>query len=489
MYFIVKLFPEITIKSSPVRKRLTRQLRNNLRSLLKPLAPTIDVQRDWEKIEISGPTGDLTLKNEVVRILKNTPGIANFSSVDCYPLGDLDDILDKTLGHWQGNLKGKTFCVRVKRSGNHDFRSTDVERYVGGGILHRTDAKAVRLKNPEVTVNLEIRQDKLFVIQETAPGLGGFPLGSQDSVLSLVSGGFDSTVASYLSIRRGIRTHFCFFNLGGRAHEMGVKQVANFLWNSFSASHRVEFVSVPFESVVAEILQKVDNAYMGVVLKRMMIRAATLIAREMNAGALVTGEAVAQVSSQTLANLKVIDGATDMLTIRPLAFMDKEDIIRIARQIGTEAFAASMPEYCGVISVKPTTRAKPERLVHEEQKFDYAVLDRAVANRRRQTIDRVLEADSSHVQDQQESGVEIFSAPQPDQVVIDIRHPDEVDARPLNAGTVRIINIPFFELSRNYEALDQKKSYLLYCGKGVMSRLHAEILHDLGHSNVGVYRP
>ena len=127
------------------------------------------------------------------------------------------------------------------------------------------------------------------------------------------------------------------------------------------ASHPVTFVTIPFEGVVAEILERVDSPLMGVVLKRMMLRAATQVAEDLGVDALVTGESVAQVSSQTLPNLAVIDRATDLLVLRPLVAMDKQDIIAVARQIGTEPFAAHMPEYCGVISVRPDTSSSSSR--------------------------------------------------------------------------------------------------------------------------------
>lgn len=95
-----------------------------------------------------------------------------------------------------------------------------------------------------------------------------------------MSGGFDSTVASYLMLRRGLRTHFCFFNLGGRAHALGVKEVAHYLWERFASSHAVTFVTVPFEGVVAEILEQIEDSLMGVVLKRMMLRAAAAVAED-----------------------------------------------------------------------------------------------------------------------------------------------------------------------------------------------------------------
>src|SRR5690606_15148113 len=146
-------------------------------------------------------------------------------------------------------------------------------------------------------VRVEIRGDRLYVVNQRFAGLGGYPIGTQESVVSLLSGGFDSTVASFLTMRRGMRTHFCFFNLGGRAHELGVREVAHYLWSRYGSANRVKFIAVPFEGVVAELLKNVDDAYMGVMLKRMMLRAATRVAERLQAQALVTGEAVAQVSS------------------------------------------------------------------------------------------------------------------------------------------------------------------------------------------------
>ena len=216
--------------------------------------------------------------------------------------------------------------------------------------------------------------------------LGGFPLGCLDSVLSLISGGFDSAISSYLCIKRGLRTHYCIFNLGGKAHELAVKELAWFLWMKYHTSHCVKFVTVPFENVIAEILGKIDNAQMGVVLKRMMLRAAEQVAKKLKIEALVTGESVAQVSSQTLANLAVVDVAVQFLELRPLCTMDKQDIIDMSRRIGTEEFSKNIPVYCAVISNKPTTRATRRPMNYQETKFDFTILDESIKNANYQFI-------------------------------------------------------------------------------------------------------
>lgn len=484
MHFIVKVFPEIIIKSPPVRKRFIKQLRDNLRRLLQPLSDDIHVKRDWEKVEVQAPGGDEVLTRQVADVLARTPGIDAYALVQAYPLGDLDDILAKTRAHWAEALAGKTFCVRVKRSGKHEFSSTDVERYVGGGLLQQTDAAGVDLHNPDITVRLEVKRQWLFVVAHLERGLGGYPLGAQsDAVLSLVSGGFDSIVASYLTMKRGMRTHFCFFSLGGHAHEMAVKEVSYYLWHKYGASHNVQFVTVPFEGVVAEILEKVDNAYMGVILKRMMLRAASRVAEELDLKALVTGESVAQVSSQTIPNLNAIDRATDTLVLRPLVTMDKRDIIQLSRHIGTETYSANVPEYCGVISVKPTTAAKLYRVEAEEERFDSNVLEQAVAERRVTPIHHLVDAGEPELE------VPIETELGEGAVVIDIRHPDEIALKPLALPEESLLQIPFFRLNTQYPSLDDSRQYLLYCEKGVMSQLHAAHLSDAGYRNIGVYRP
>ena len=481
MHFIVKLFPEITIKSPPVRKRMTRQLRDNLRKLLLNINPAIHLQQDWEKVQVVGPA-DEELARQVVDLLGRTPGIAKFARIQRYPLGDFDDVVEKTLTFWRGRLDNKSFAVRVKRVGEHGFKSSDLERYVGAALLSHCDSARVNLKQPDVTVRLEIRHNELYVVQAVYPGLGGFPLGTQDAVISLLSGGFDSSVASYLTIKRGLCTHYLFFNLGGRNHEVGVKQVASYLWQKYASSHQVHFITIPFAGVVEEILTRVGNAEMGVVLKRMMLRVASEVARELKIDALVTGESVAQVSSQTLANLAVIDAVTDALVLRPLITADKGEIIDLARAIGVEGFAANMPEYCGVISVRPTTRATGQKVAHEEEKFDFSVLEHALAHARVQTIDEVLN----------DNGIiplDVFENPPPDSVILDIRHPEEVYSRPLNVPEAEVELMPFYTLQGRFRELKQASRYVLYCDRGVMSRMHAEHLIEQGFCNVGVYRP
>ena len=336
-------------------------------------------------------------------------------------------------------------------------------------------------------MRVEIDHDTVRVFGDKQQGLGGFPLPTQETVLSLLSGGFDSSVASFQMLRRGARVHFCFFNLGGAQHETGVRQTAYYLWQQYASSHPLKFISVDFAPVVEEILTKIDNGLMGVVLKRQMLRAAEMVADKLHTAAVVTGEALGQVSSQTLSNLSVIDEATNKLVLRPLITMDKQEIINIAQQIGTADFARSMPEYCGVISNKPTVKAQRDVLAEAEQLLDKALLEQVVRQSRVEDVSQIGETTEARV-----TKLDTVAAVQPEQhEIIDIRSSDEVERKAFNApnAAVTVRHIPFFKLATAFAELDPNKTYLLYCEKGVMSKLQALYLQEQGYTNVAVYQP
>ncbi|MCE0557826.1 MULTISPECIES: tRNA uracil 4-sulfurtransferase ThiI [unclassified Motilimonas] len=484
MKFVVKFFPEILMKSRSVRKRFCKMLQGNIRNVLRRYDDDVKVILEWDHIIVKTVNDTDKNRAKLIELLSSTPGVAFFLEVQQSPFEDLHDIYEQVLPLVADKLAGKTFCVRVKRRGKHDFSSTEVERYVGGGLNQHTDAVGVQLRKPDVTVQLEIDHQDLFIVKQRHEGLGGFPMGSQEGVLSLISGGFDSGVSSYIMMKRGMRVHYCFFNLGGAAHEIGVKQVAHHLWDRFSSSHRVKFLAVPFEPVVAEILEKVEDGQMGVILKRMMMRTGAKLAERLALDAMVTGEAVGQVSSQTLRNLSVIDKSTDTLILRPLIAMDKQDIINTARQIGTAEFSETIPEYCGVISNKPTVKAVMSKIEEQEAKFDMALIDKVVEATMTLDIRDIGEQTDAEITE-----VETTAQFAPNEVVLDIRSDDEREDKPLKVEGATVESMVFFKLGTQFDTLDQSKTYLLYCDRGVMSKLQALYLKEAGFTNVKVYRP
>ena len=447
------------IKGNAAKRAMVGQLYGNLTSIMARIDGAVEVKKFSDKMEILSP---LHCVEDVREKLVNTPGIEQVLEVLAFEgvesIEQIQTIVADVVGD---SLDGKTFVVRVKRSGKHPFSSIDIERKVGGYLKAHTNATGVSLKNYDVKVNLELVGSQLNIITKRYAGLSGFPIGTQGDILSLMSGGFDSTVASYLTMKRGIKTHFLFFNLGGMAHEVGVKQVALYLWSKFGSSHNVKFITVNFDEVVTEIFRSTAPTYMGVTLKRLMLLAAQKIADEMEIDALVTGESVAQVSSQTLRNLALIDEVCNKLVLRPLATMNKPEIIEIADKIGTRYFAESMPEYCGVISQNPITHGSFKRMEKEAKKFDYSVLNKAVQEAK--TIEvKDIAKDVNTL-----APVEIVRELDKEFTVIDIRE---------EGGGVEVpcevLHIPFHKLKTEFDKLDKKKEYLLYCDKGIMSQLH-----------------
>lgn len=476
--FILKLFPEIMVKGSSAKRQMVGQLYNNLVKLLGRYSSEITVKKFSDKLEVVTP---IEVLPEVRQTLLDTPGIEQvLEALQFDGMETLEQIKVKVNETMAKEIIGKTFVVRVKRSGKHPFRSTEIEQTVGGYMLAHNEAKGVDLHHPEVTIRLELINNQLNIITIKHAGLGGFPLGTQGDILSLMSGGFDSTVASYLTMKRGMKTHFIFFNLGGIAHEIGVKQVALYLWSKFGASHRVSFISVPFDTVIEEIFRSTHETYMGVTLKRLMLLASEKVADEMEIDALLTGESVAQVSSQTLRNLALIDQVTNKLILRPLATMNKPDIIKLASEIGTRRFAENMPEYCGVISKNPIIHGSYKRMEKEAKRFDYSVLDKAVEDAQKIYVDEIID-DVTNA-----APIEVIHDLNDDKyVVIDIRAEDECIET-----ACKSIKIPFHKLKTEFKKLPQDKEYLLYCEKGIMSQLHAQYLRDAEDvKNVRVYRP
>lgn len=484
MKFIVKLHPEITIKSNSVRKRFTRLLESNIRNVFVNRDVNAAIKNSWDKLEVR--PRDLT-PTHIARLriaLTNIPGIEQVLEVKESEYQDFEDIYQQVAAVWGERLVDKSFCVRVKRRGKHEFTSVDVARYVGGGINQNYSTGGVNLHHPDVEIQLEIDKDHLLLIENRFKGMGGMPLPTQEDVLSLISGGFDSSVASYEFIRRGAKTHYCFFNLGGREHEIGVRQISYYLWQKFSASHRVKFISIDFAPVVNDIVENCAPGYMGVVLKRMMLRAAEIVADNLQINALVTGECVGQVASQTLTNLHVIDQVTNKLVLRPLICMDKSDIIARARAIGTGELSETIPEYCGVISRSPNVKADLAQTIEEEGKLDLSLIETAVRN------SNVLDIRNINKFEKEDKNEVMATTSLPEgAVVLDVRSPEEEEANPLEMDSHTVKHLPFYKLERLFSTLDSAQQYYLYCDRGVMSKYHATLLRERGFENVHLYQP
>lgn len=485
MKFILRLFPEISIKSRPVRNRLIKVLTQNLSNVAMNHGFTIKVQPQWDKlIATVGEDESEKTRTMAVRELSRVPGIHSFLEVKEFSFTKFEDIFEVAGPIYGPSLQGKSFAVRVRRRGNHEFTSQEAERMIGGMFKAHYPNEGVNLNKPEVTINIEIEQEKAFVVTNKYQGMGGYPVGTQGIALSLISGGFDSGVSTYKAIHRGMKVNYLFFNMGGTAHEIGVKQESYFIWDRYAASNRVKFITVPFERIVGQILERTHHGVRGVILKRMMMRVASKVAAMIKAEALVTGESVGQVSSQTVTNLNHIDNVSECVVLRPLVMEDKQDIVDKAWEIGTAGFAESMPEYCGVISDHPNVCPSRDFVEEEEAKMESDLVEDAVAKAVFLDI-KDIPANTSKL----EVEVETVSSLGRGDVILDVRSPDDAAKAPLNDEEHEVIELPFYKVAAEFKKLDDLKTYALYCDQGVMSLMQARELKEMGHHNVKVYRP
>lgn len=491
MQYILKPAPEIFIKSHRVRLKMTQQLQSNLVKNFKFHGIDASCIAYFAQVKLSLNNPAQQAKFETV--LENTPGVGDIHQVKEVNYTSDEDIYQYIAAVWAPKIIGQSFAVRCKCIRSGHLSSMEFARYIGGKLNQNHPNGGVDLSNPQQLIYFELHRDLLILTIDKKKGVGGFPIGSQGKCLSLLSGGFDSAVASYLTMRRGIKTDFVFFNLGSSRQELEVKEIAYYLWQKYSAAHKIKFISVPFKPVVDEILQQVEHPQMGVVLKRQFLRAASQIANIHNSQCLATGEALAQVASQTLPNLSLIDEVSSHLVLRPLITFQKNEIIDIAREIGTEEFSAKILEYCAVISKRPTTHARAAKIDQQEAKLDDRVLKQAVLNAQVFSIEKL--ADLRHVK----SNVRVVDCLLANEdaanaVVIDIRHPFDIEDKPLLAANdklaagIEIIKIAFYDLPQQAPSLATDKNYYLYCDQGVMSRLHAEHLHQDGRANFHVLK-
>ena len=482
MKFIIRLFPEISIKSKPVRNRLIRQVRQNLVNVCKHHGISVNAYAQWDKVVAI--FDETITKDRAITELSRIPGIHSFMEVNEYPFTTLDSLFDEIKDVVGPSIENKTFAVRVKRKGQHEFNSQMAERVIGGKFKASFPNKGVCLDNPEVLIHIEIENQTAYLSGEKHLGIGGYPVGSQGEVFSLISGGFDSGVSTYDVLHRGCRVNYLFFNMGGTAHEIGVKQESYFLWDRFASSHRVRFVTIPFEPIVGQILERTHHGVRGVILKRMMMRVGSLVAKKFDAEALVTGESLGQVSSQTLRNLTHIDNVCDVLLLRPLVTADKQDIIDKSRENGSICFAESMPEYCGVISDHPNVCPSASFVEEEEAKMDSDLVQKAFESMKVVDINDIPK-DTTKLKTEVETVSELLS----NEVVLDVRAPDDVEKAPLTVEGHEVITMPFYKTASDFHTLDQIKTYALYCDQGVMSLMQAKQLKEKGYHNVKVYRP
>lgn len=458
--FLLRLAGEFSVKSRRTQKRFRQRLLRNLRDALEQAGSPFRIEDRWSRIFVHAGADAGPMIGRVF-------GIGSLSPIDRRVPATVDDIVRAGAEAYAATVQDRAFAVRARRSGTHDFRSKDIEIALGAALDGRG---RVDLTAPDVTVGVEVRDADAYLFSSRLDGAGGLPLGVEGRALALVSGGFDSAVASWLMLKRGVELDYVFCNLGGDAYERSVLAVMKVIADRWSYGSRPRIHIVPFGEALDELRDRTREKYWQILLKRLMYRAGSAVAAETSAEVLVTGEAIGQVSSQTLPNLRAIEPAADLPVFRPLVGFDKDEIIRRARAIGTADLSARVKEYCAIAPGRPVTAAAVPAVDAQERRIDLGVLDRAVAARKVLDLRALTATDLV--------APYLFTAEVPaGATVLDCRTEAEYSGWHLEGARL----MDDWELERGFADLDRDSTYVLYCEQGVRTAQIAERMQRAGY--------
>ncbi len=356
---IIVHYGEISLKGQN-RRYFEKKLARNIKEALPAGA---DVRRLRSRMIVSAGGHDA---EGIVSALSKIPGISNF----CFAsrCGDFESLKSKAIGLLDGNIEGKTFKV-VAAGDGFPMGSSEIEKELGAAIVEKYGIRA-RMKSPDVTVYVETFDSEAYVYTEKIPGPGGLPVGSSGRVISLLSGGIDSPVSSWLVMKRGCRPFFAHFHALRSNEEAESSKISGLIKALLPYCLRTKVYYIPY-SFFQIATSHIPPEYEVIVFRRFMNRVAEEIAKRERAKGIVTGESIAQVASQTLDNMIASEDATHLPVIRPLAAMDKEEIILIAKKLGT--YDISIRDYkdcCSIVSRHPKTRPKLEKVKELESTID-----------------------------------------------------------------------------------------------------------------------
>jgi thiamine biosynthesis protein ThiI len=462
---ILRLSGDFYTKARRTRLRFFRRLQANAEAALASRGIPYRLEPTWSRMYVETP------EPGAAEVLARVFGVQSVSEVERRSWERLEDVVSAGVEIFGHAVQGRSFAVRGSRRGERErigFDSSRVESALGRALLE-AGAGRVNLSAPEVTAHVELEPGTAHFFFDKVPGHGGLPIGVEGRAMALVSGGFDSAVASWLMLKRGVQLDYVFCNLGGAAHRLGVLKVMKRIAEAWSYGCAPQLHEVDLTPLLADLRQRVRPANWQIVLKRLFLRAGAAIAHRGGRLGVVTGEAIGQVSSQTLQNLAVIDEASPALVLRPLLGFNKEEIVELARRIGIYELAAAVAEYCDLAPPKPATRAGLREVQRDEAALDLAHLDALV--------------DSRNVFDLRRVDPEALGAPIPE---VDEIPPGAavIDLRSANAyrswhypGALHL-DVP--RALAAYPAFSRDRAYVVVCEVGLKSAHLAEKMREAG---------
>lgn len=462
---LLRISGEVSTKARPTRRRFVSRLQRNLRDALESVGAEFEIDSSHDRILVRASPAS------ALEVLSRVFGIQSLSPAERHPVSCAADVVAHGERIFGEDVVGRRFAVRARNVGGESvagLRGRDIEVELGARLLER--AHSVDLDDPEFTARIEIYRGAAYFFRDHIAAEGGLPLGTGDRAIALVSGGFDSPVAAWQLLRRGVNLDYVFCNLGGFSHRLGTVRVMQVIANRWSYGTRPRLHAIDFSAVSRDLQRVSEPRYWQVILKRQMLRAAEAVATKCHAEAIITGEAVAQVSSQTLVNLRTISEATQLPILRPLVGANKDEIIRRAERIGTAALSAVVDEYCALVSRHPATASRPEAIEKNEAGMDPEVLARAIEAR--EILDlRSLDPDASGMPE-----IETDRVPE-GACVVDLRTRREYEGWHFPGA----LHLDFGHALEGYGSFAKDQTYLLYCEFGLKSAHLAELMRAAGH--------
>lgn len=370
-------YGELTTKKAN-RNIFINKIYNNIQSALKEYSVKIIKNRVRMFIDPCDNNVD-----EILNVLTKIFGI--HSIVLAYKVNSNIEEIENSVLEIAKNIDFKTFKVETDRADkNFPIKSMDFSRQIGGLILKNIENKKVDVHNPDYLLKIEIRNDYTYIYSKEIPGLGGYPVGIAGKGLLMLSGGIDSPVAGYLAMKRGIEIECVYFESPPHTSEAAKNKVKELVkkLNNYQANIKLNVVN--FTNIQESIYRNINSEYMITIMRRMMYRISELIMNNSNCLVLINGESVGQVASQTLTSMKVINSVTNIPVIRPVACLDKLEIIDIARKIDTyETSILPYEDCCTIFLPKhPVINPSLEKAIDYENSFDYkSLIEQAVNSR------------------------------------------------------------------------------------------------------------
>lgn len=380
-------YGELTLKGTN-RKMFVNQLKDNVKRALIPLRGYhVKGKRDRMYIELS-PEADI---NEIIQRLSKVYGIKSISPVIKIDKNE-EKINQSAIQLSQDFVKGSTFKVDVKRV-DKSFRldTYELQGQVGGAILKENNNITVNVKNPDYEIKIEVRMDAIYIYEKVIAGAGGLPVGTGGKTLLMLSGGIDSPVAGIEVMKRGVTVEAIHFHSPPFTSEKAKDKVIELTRILAERVGPIKLHLVPFTEIQKQINKVVHPRYTMTSTRRMMMRISDKVVHQINANAIVNGENLGQVASQTLKSMYAINHVTATPVLRPLLTLDKEDIIKKAKELGT--FETSIQPYedcCTIFTPKnPVTEPDFDKVVKYESVFNFdEMIENAVENIETLTIDQ-----------------------------------------------------------------------------------------------------